>query len=69
MIEEKIKLNSKLIVMDAFKSGQKQNETPVYKILKFNSNCDLYSQKYISFQNESYYIMTGLNHNYLNFFY
>jgi hypothetical protein len=30
MIEEKIKLNSKLIVVDAFKSGQKQNETPVY---------------------------------------
>ncbi len=29
MIEEKIKLNSKLIVVDAFKSGQKQNETPV----------------------------------------
>jgi hypothetical protein len=31
MIEEKIKLNSKLIVVDAFKSGQKQNETPVYE--------------------------------------
>ncbi len=33
MIEEKIKLNSKLIVVDAFKSGQKQNETPVITFL------------------------------------
>ncbi len=33
MIEEKIKLNSKLIVVDAFKSGQKQNETPVELIV------------------------------------
>jgi hypothetical protein len=32
MIEEKIKLNSKLIVVDAFKSGQKQNETPVFRV-------------------------------------
>ncbi len=34
MIEEKIKLNSKLIVVDAFKSGQKQNETLVLLLIK-----------------------------------
>jgi hypothetical protein len=44
MIEEKIKLNSKLIVVDAFKSGQKQNETPVYEKLL---------EKEISFKNSN----------------
>jgi hypothetical protein len=44
MIEEKIKLNSKLIVVDAFKSGQKQNETPVDKSL-FISVCMGYIAK------------------------